>query len=134
MDPYNTWEEAELARKRARDARAEAEEHEYEKEQAERRARDAERRRKEEATAAREELSYREEECSNLRGDLEDARSDTRREKERVSALVNAARAFVHEVLHYLDAVKATNVNGEVFQSLDALKELCDAARPRPTE
>lgn len=68
---------------------------------------------------------------SNLRGDLEDAHSNTRREKERVTALVNAAREFMKQMADHLKWHPGEGLNGETLRAWQDLQEVCNAARPR---
>lgn len=66
-----------------------------------------------------------------LRTDLDTARSNTRRERERVTSLVDAAREFMARIADHLRWHPGEDLNGETIRAWQALQEVCDAARPR---
>jgi hypothetical protein len=68
--------------------------------------------------------------CEKLRTDLDAARSNTRREKERVTALVNAAREFMKQIADHLKWHPGEDLNGETIRAWQDLQEACNAARP----
>lgn len=131
MDNYETCDQQARRKREERRKQDELYDLEQGKEQAERRARDAERRAREQATAAREELSYREEQVRYLSEELDEARADLRRERERVSVLVNAAREFMREMGRYTSLADAPGLNGEQIRAWQGLQEVCNVARPR---